>query len=567
MEVKKNKSVSVSLVICIGIAVAFTVLRLALSDVLMVYYIPFTGYDDVMQLLKAISITDGVWLGAFSSTTLVKGVGYPLLTALFHSINIPYIFAYHLLYVLSCLVFILAIKPVTPNKWFALFAYAFLLFSPIAFSAQLTRLYRDIGYYSVALFSFSMTLGMMLRYKNTKNSIGFAICAGFSLSFAVSYREDSHWLLIYGVACSIVYIIAAFFHKREQHKRWKILTAPALFLVCFLAYQLTVSGINYHYYGYFIADDYNSGVYAKAYGALSRVNNSEEDPRIVIAEAQRMQLYELSPAFAELRDYLENDDSPFREWVWVQGEYRTGYFSFVLRDVVASAGYYTDASTANDYYERLADEVNQICDEGLIDAGPKRRGVVGRYYPWMLKPIAVSTFDAVLSVLACPGINPSPIPVEFSDKELAKIESWIHDEIAALRVYEDGHKEYNCIIESGWKLIAWHIIRIVLQIYRLLLPVGFIFSLLSVLAVGFSLIARKIKGYQNDWMPWIASASLLCLYILRCFMLAYVQVSAFPAIGTPSYEAASYPALIAFIIVAVFSAYKQIVIVAKKKNP
>jgi hypothetical protein len=565
---KKKTSISVSWLICIAIAIALTALRLALCEVLMVYYIPFTGYDDVMQLLKAISITDGVWLGAFCSTTLVKGVGYPLLTALFHSINIPYIFAYHLLYVVSCLIFIIAIRPVVPNKWFALVAYTFLLFCPIAFSTQLTRLYRDIGYYSVALFSFSMPLGMMLRYKDTKHSILFAICAGLSLSFAVSYREDSHWLLIYGAACSIVYVIAALFHKRENSKkRRKILTVPTLLLISFLVYQLIISGINYRYYGYFISDDYNNGSYAKAYGALSRVNNSDEDPKIAIAEAQRIQLYELSPAFAELRNHLESDDSAFREWVRVQGEYRTGYFSFVLRDVVAAAGYYTDASTANDYYERLADEVNQICDEGLIDAGPKRRGVVGRYYPWMLKPIAVSTFEAVLSILDCPGINPSPIPVEFNDKELAKIEGWIHDEIAALRVYVDGHKEYNCIIESGWKLTAWHIINIVLQAYRLLLPIGFVLSMLSVIAVGLHLIVQKIKGHQSDWMPCIASISLICLYILRCFMLAYVQVSAFPVIGTPSYEAASYPTLIAFIIVALFSAYKQIVIVAKKKNP
>lgn len=238
--VNSNKNVTnrerIGMIVFLSVALGLTIFRLAISDVMMIRFMPGSGYDDIMQIVKSITIANGEWLSGYGSMTLVKGVGYPLLTALFHFLHIPYIFAYHLLYIVACIVFMLAIKPLIPNRWVALGIYVFLIFNPIAFSAELTRLYRDIGYYSIAFFSFATSLGMVLHYKERKKSIAFGAAAGLSLAFAISYREDAQWLIIYAVACLVVYLISVFRSKDEGKKRrfLSVLSVPVSFALCFL---------------------------------------------------------------------------------------------------------------------------------------------------------------------------------------------------------------------------------------------------------------------------------------------------------------------------------------------
>lgn len=81
-----------------GVLALATLLRLLCSGGMMVLFLPGTGYDDVMQTGKAITVANGLWLGDYNSLTLVKGAGYPLLAALFHKLGLPFIFAWHLLY-------------------------------------------------------------------------------------------------------------------------------------------------------------------------------------------------------------------------------------------------------------------------------------------------------------------------------------------------------------------------------------------------------------------------------------------------------------------------------------
>lgn len=101
-----------------GLLVAgFVLFRLLLSHALLVCFSSGSYYDDLMQISKAMSVANGGWLGSYGSLTLVKGVGFPLLTAIFHWLHLPYIWAYQLLYILAASFFMWAIAPMVKNKW------------------------------------------------------------------------------------------------------------------------------------------------------------------------------------------------------------------------------------------------------------------------------------------------------------------------------------------------------------------------------------------------------------------------------------------------------------------
>ena len=553
---QKNAYLKKDIIIIIVLAATVTVFRLVLGGLMMIKFSPDSIYDDTMQFLKVISILNGEWLGGFGPMTLVKGVGYPLLTALFSTLNLPYVFAYHLLYIIACIIFVMAIKPILKNKWLSLVIYVLLIYNPIAFSSELTRLYRDIGYYSVAFIAIGTATGLLLRYDKLKEGFIWGGFAGLSLAFAISFREDSQWLVLFSVGCMLVFVFAGLFNTQNKDVLLKILVVPVIAGLCFFCYTGAVSYINYSHYGYFATNDYNSGAYARAYGALSRLGTNE-NPYVTIPEEQRRQLYTLSPAFAELEWCLENEDSMYREWVRVQGEYRVGYFSFVLRDVVAATGHYSSAQEANEYYERLAREVNEICDSGLMPSGARRTGVVARYYNWMLSPIIKAWGYEVISVLRCDGIDPTPQPIEGDDKYLRVFEEYTHEEIAAVRYYEDGTTNENFVL-SGGKVFLWYCCKLLIFAYKILLPILFIASLGVYLCTGILMFVRK-RNNLEIWISWICAGALLCAFLVRCAMLAFVHVSSFPVIGYAPYQAATYPVLLSFCVTALTVGYNVFV--------
>ncbi len=528
----------------LAVAVFATAVRLFMCAGMFVQFSSAAIYDDILQVQKAFSSVSGQWLGEFGPMTLVKGVGYPLLTAFFSAIHIPYIFAYHLLYTLACLLFVYAVSPVVKNNFLRLLLYVFLLFNPIAFSGQITRFYRDIGYYSVAFIAISAALGLMLRAQDGKGVKFFAVFTGASLAFACMFREDSQWLMVYTVACVLVFGAVRIMLLKKQGFKKAAMAASAV-AVAFALCMGAVSLVNFVHYGVFTADDYNTGPFAAAYGAISRLNNEFDDPSVTIYKAQRLQLYELSPAFAELKEQLDGESLRFQGFLEAQGEYKTGYFSFFMRYMVADIGYYTTAQAANEYYTRLADEVNALCDSGAVAAGPKRSGVVARFYPWMAGPIAKITVEEIFSVLHGTGLSQYAGPASEDDVYLKIYENFAHATIAADRYYEGGSIAANYNL-SGVKLLCQRAAGWCIRLYQLAMPPLFFAAVIVFLAYGFFGLAKRIAGFAF-WAPWLAAASLLSAFIVRCAMLAYVTVGSFSTLGTPSYEAACYPVLLAFI--------------------
>lgn len=517
--------------------VTATIFRLWLSSGLMMYFVSGTMYDDLMQISKAFSIAEGRWLGEYGPMTLVKGVGFPLIAALIHFLNVPFITSFHFIYILGCIAFAWAIRPVVKNDLILFLAYIFVLFNPIAFSADITKYYRDIVYYAMCMVFISLTAGILLRAKGNTA----AALAGFSLGLCVLIREDCQWLYIYAAVCLIFIVVkGAVIDKNGFASGLKCIISFAL---TFAALILSICFVNYIHYQTFTIDEYNSGAYADAYGAVSRLHPDDHNTHIVIPEQNRKLLYENCPSFAVLQPLLDGGDPRFEPWKIYAGEYRSGYFSFNLRDAIAARGYFQDAPSTNDYMKKMADEINSYCDENLPDAYPKHSGIVSRFYIKDVPNIMNSMAKGIISTLKYENVSCIPIPCNEDDKYIKIFEEFTNSTIAANRYMESGETISNYHL-SGLKLWAQRFMRVIIIVYQFVtLPLFLICCVANIIA-GIKLVREKSN---SSYMWFILLSGFLRLYLLRCFMIGYVDATTFSAVANPAYQAGSYVVLGMFI--------------------
>ncbi len=521
------------------------IFRLMLTAGMQVYFIPDTTYDDIMQISKTLSILNGEWLGEYGSLTLVKGVGYPLLTAIFSFLSIPYILAWHSVYVLASVVFIYAVYPLIKSKLSILIIYFAVLFNPIAFTIGTNKFYRDTAYYSIAFLAISFFLCFITR--NDKKL--YAFFAGFSLALAVLTREDSHFILVYMIAV----IIAGFIIDLINKKGFKnCLIKISLVALGYIVVISPISYINYSYYKTFDLDEYQSSSFADAYGALSRLDGGLNDSRITIPYEERMKLYENSPAFNELYPLLDAQDAQFETWKEIHGEYKTGYFSFVLRDAAASLGYFETAEKSDEYFTRLANEVNEYCDNLDYEVGNERSGVHARFYLEDTPEIINSFIKGVISTSKFENISCLPIPANADDEYLKIFEDATNSTIAADRYMKTGEIVNNYSL-SGFNLYMQRAIRVIIIVYQLVFPVVMIVSVLLWILDTIKVLLRKYNAEKI--ISWLSASSLLGVYVARMVMLAFVDATTFSTVLNPTYQAATYTVMVAF---AAFQILKKV---------
>ena len=161
------------------------------------------------------------------------------------------------------------------------------------------------------------------------------------------------------------------------------------------------------------------------------------------------------------------------------------------------------------------------------------------------------------------GLSAIPVPVHEDDAYLKHYENYTGSICAAARDMEDGSTLENYHPE-GMRLWMQRGCRVLIIVYQLLAPVLFAVACVLWLLWGVSAF-RSWKAQNHTLCLWVAQSSLLFLFLVREAMLAYVDVTAFPAIGYPPYQAASYPVMLGFIALVLCPAFSQYL--RRKKAP
>ncbi|MEO6873969.1 MAG: hypothetical protein ABI222_04020, partial [Opitutaceae bacterium] len=273
---------------------------------------------------------------------------------------------------------------------------ALLLWNPMSFDASsMGRVLRQHVYGPLALMLFAGLIALYLRRERPlRRLLPWMVLLGFSFSAFWLTREESIWIVPSLVLLAGPALVSAWRASREQF--FRVSQALGFAALCAVLPLLMVSGLNYAHYRWFGTVEYRAAAFNDAYGAMLRVKVGPEIPYVAVTREARAAMYTVSPAFAELRPFL--DGGIGRDWA-ESSEFLTklppdehqiggGWMMWALRDSVAAAGHGQNAKRALKFYRRMADEINAACDDGRLPARPRRSGFLPPWRPGQTAAVA-----------------------------------------------------------------------------------------------------------------------------------------------------------------------------------
>jgi len=367
-----------------GVMLALVLFKLWLVSAQGIFAIGGAGHDDQLFINLAQTILRGQWLGHYSQFTLMKGPMYSLFIAGTYLLRVPLFTAQHLLYAAGCALTVRALRPLIANRWVRFGLFVALLFNPVTYEGGVhMRVLRQDIIPGLVLLIVAGFIGLYTRQAGPKRYLLFwALLAGITLPAFWLTREEGVWLLpCFGLLWAAAGLATSRSRTADRRERLALLVLPAVLWAVGLG---IVAWLNLQYYGVFTTCEFKQPDFKAAFGALLRVEPAQWRPYIAVPREARERLYAVSPAFAELRPYLEGRLG--QDWAEAseglthipakEHEIAVGWFMWALRDAVGAAGHCHNGAEAMAFYAKIAREVNAACDSGKVKAGPRRTGFV-----------------------------------------------------------------------------------------------------------------------------------------------------------------------------------------------
>lgn len=353
----------------LAIAIILIILKQILINYIPIHVPRNSDCDDGLMIKIASNLLRFNWLGEYNQLTHVKGIFFPFFLAINTFLGISYIDAVTLLYSISCLIFTLSIKKIFKTDWSIYIIFIILLFNPIMYSfGTVQRVYRNSLIPSEVLLILSSFFYMFLNQKENKKICLFSIIGGISLASFYNTREDAIWLMPFVFIFTFILIINDFLinNKKIYLKKIFIFLLPLFIL---LISNLSISLINYKYYGIFVRVDESKTPFSEAIKTIYSVPTKENIRYVSVTKEKINRLYKISPSLnsisKEIDTYSKIFDNADRNPN--DGEVEDGWFWWVLRFAVNEKGYYKDAKTANIFYKNIAKEIETAQKSGKIE--------------------------------------------------------------------------------------------------------------------------------------------------------------------------------------------------------
>jgi hypothetical protein len=382
--------------------------------------LPWANYDDGLYVTLAQNILNGTWLGNYTTQTLIKVPFFPVFMAVCHIVSVPLPVAQELLYIGSCLLMLLGLRPVFPSRLSLLVIYLPLLFCPITLCATAPR---DLLYTSLLLAMVACAFALILRCREPlRKVLWWVVGLGLSVALLWNTREEGVTVLPFLAFTSILIVIGNMGRaswcdaRRAMFQLGRLAWIPILLFTCV---NLLVCSLNYAKYGVFATNEEQTRSFKLAFGTLCGIDSDEKVRYVPLSLASLEKAYAVSPAAKELKPFMDGLETGWKKWgselvaAEYANEYKGDWFKEAFRDAVNLAGHCKSWHDANDYYNRLYLELKDAFETGkLKGAGPRSASVLPVMSPekyW--KPVTKSFWKGLgflmnfSIVCAPPSIN------------------------------------------------------------------------------------------------------------------------------------------------------------------
>jgi hypothetical protein len=338
------------------VAIAFVVFKLWMvgGHELMAKFRP---HDDSLFATLAINLLEGNWLGDYSNKTLIKGVGYPMFMVISFWSGIPILTLQHLLYVVSCLLVVVALRPNVRNGAL-LGVFLLLLFNPLTYSYPLmSATLRSSLYLSLILSVFAAAMGLWNRRNRMDGTaLLWSLVLAISFTWLWNTREESVWILPAMVVFAVVYVAPFSWNAGSSPVfRLVMLVIP---LLVYVAAQFTIIQLNEKHYRVGVINELKSDEFTSALGGLMNIRPEKPERHVTVSIDAEQKAFEASPTFARLRPFLEG-----------KSKMLAAFYIWRLRSAVRRAGYYDrpdDATREFEFYRQMGEELRIACETGKL---------------------------------------------------------------------------------------------------------------------------------------------------------------------------------------------------------
>lgn len=495
----------------------------------------FGPHDDLFFPKAAHSILRGHWMGNYDHFTLIKGPFYAFfLTGSFLS-GLPLYLTETIFYIGACLVLFFALKPLIPNPWVRLVGFTGILYIPSSFPTWFhLRVYREFVYFSLTLYVTGFAIGLFLRAAQKLKYLFFwSVGLGLSMGAFMLTREEGVWIYPIMLLLLLVGVLVVIFGN-EKKKFWK----SALFALPIGIWYLPiliVSWLNYSNYGFWGVTEQLDRDFNRVLNSLARIESEQENwhPAIQISHKDRIAAYEISPTLAAFSETIEayvesynpadNGSMSLKpNWYLEQygntgGELSNGHFPWLLRDVIAHNGYYRYGHYPREIYQKIADEIEQACQEGEISCRDKSilPGVISaidqRHLPIIFRMLKENVIDLTSHRdVEIQSMRISEAWPEFLGGEDDRLvfEQFAYNPIDPIQAVSD--EEIPTVIygvtDLRYRVIQYKeiIMELILKIYQgISQPIFF----LSIVLWPVLIILKLTKYEMRNWLMYFASAT------------------------------------------------------------
>ena len=348
--------------------------RLFVAAQLPVWGIVPAAYDDALMVQDAWNLSNGAWLGPYNEIILTKGIVYPLALCIARWSGISIHVLVMASWIIASVLFVIAVNPLMKKVRYSLILLMILLLNP-AFSNTyiFLRVYRNSITMSEIMLIFSGAFGIYLRYRHEiKKTFFWVIVLSVGYVALVLSREDSVWILPFLIVFTIVTVILAVKHYRSVKKVLIMGLCLSIPFVSVYSCKSLLSLKNERAYGKYLVNELSDGAFSKAMKTVYLAGPKENLPWDVTVSREKLEiLFENSESLKDLEDEFEiiwsNWDIADRHPG--DNEIEDGWFFWAFRDAAAKGGYFTDALSAERFFDRVDSELNTAIEQGDIETG------------------------------------------------------------------------------------------------------------------------------------------------------------------------------------------------------